>query len=203
MATLEQFLPMVRGLLPGCPQIVMENAVRDACIEFCKRTELLTQTTEIDVIAGEREADLYPDADTHWVVLEVRRSMTVLEPLSRKAFFDQSLSLNVGVPRAYYLEGDLKLLLGPIPDADETLTAWVATRPKDTATSVNDVLWTDYREPIAAGARAWVRRHYGEWSQPALEADDRGMFERAIHFEQLRRARGGTNASLRVRAHSF
>ena len=194
---------MVLGRLPGCPESVVYDAVRDACIEFCKRTQLLTQTVEVEVVAGEPSVTLYPDYDVHWEVLEVRRGSSPLTALNRREFILQNLGQDAGTPGYYYLDGEQALVLGPLPAANEILTALVTVRPKDTATRVPNVLFSEFREPIAAGARAWVRRHYGEWSEPGLEAHDRQFFERAIHNQNIRRARGGAGVALRVRSHSF
>ena len=203
-ASLEVFLPMVRGRLPGCPDMILYDAVRDACIEFCKRTRLLTEDVAIDVVQGERTVELLPDTDTAWEVLKVwRTDGDVLTASNRQDIADSDYDIDSGTPRWYYLEGDRLLVLGAYPNANETLTARVTIRPKDTATRVHDTLWQDYRQPICAGARAWVRRHYGEWINDKQEAEDRSVFELGVHQANLRRARGGANAQLRVRAHPF
>ena len=94
--------------------------------------------------------------------------------------------------------------LRPSPaESAETLSALVTLRPKDTAQRVHDVLYSDFREVIAAGARAWVRRNHGEWSELRLEGQDRQLFENAIHNQNIRRAHGGAGVALRVRSHSF
>jgi hypothetical protein len=203
MASLDDFLAMVRGRLPGCPDFVLNEAVRDAAIEFCKRTRLLVERVTVDVVAEEAAVTLSPDTDLHWEVLDLRRDNTRLTPWNRNEALMQDQSLETGAPQYYYQEGDRTLALSPIPDADETLTALVTLRPDDAATTLPDVLWTDYREPIAAGARAWVRRNHGDWVNPQLEAEDRVIFERAIHNQNIRRARGGVNTTLRVRSHPF
>lgn len=203
MTPLSSFLAMTRGPLPGCPESVLESGIREAAIEFCQRTKLLVEDTTVDVIAGEPRCDLYPDSDVAWEVLDVRRGNEHLYGLNREEFIVQDLSTETGTPRYYYLEGDGHLLLGPIPATAETLTATVTLRPKDTAPLVHDALYQDHRQAICAGARAWVRRHYGEWSEARLEAEDRSLFEQAVHNQTIRRARGGANTSLRVRAHAF
>lgn len=203
MATLDSFLPLVRGRIPGCPEMILENAVRDACIEFCKRTQLLTERVDVDVEAGEPLVTLFPGSELHWDVLDLRRANTRLTPLNRQEVIVQDLGLETGQPQYYYLEGDRSLLLLPIPESAETLSALVTLRPKDTAQRVHDVLYSDFREVIAAGARAWVRRNHGEWSELRLEGQDRQLFENAIHNQNIRRARGGAGVALRVRSHSF
>ena len=203
MTPLDDFLPLIRGRLPGCPETLLRDATRAAAIEFCKRTQLLTQTVEVEVVAGEPNVTLYPDSDVHWEVLDVRRGPSPLTGLNRREFILQNLGQDAGKPGYYYLEGDRTLVLGPLPDANETLSALVTLRPKDTATRLDDVLYSDFREVIAAGARAWVRRNHGEWSEPSLEGQDRQVFEHAIHNQNIRRARGGAGVALRVRSHSF
>lgn len=203
MTPLDDFLPLIRGRLPGCPETLLRDATLAAAIEFCKRTQLLTQTVEVEVVAGEPNVTLYPDSDVYWEVLEVRRASTRLTPLNRQEVIVQDLGMETGKPQYYYLEGDRSLLLLPIPESAETLSALVTLRPKDTAQRVHDVLYSDFREVIAAGARAWVRRNHGEWSELRLEGQDRQLFENAIHNQNIRRARGGTGVALRVRSHSF
>lgn len=203
MTPLDDFLPLIRGRLPGCPETLLRDATLAAAIEFCKRTQLLTQTVEVEVVAGEPNVTLYPDSDVYWEVLEVRRASTRLTPLNRQEVIVQDLGMETGKPQYYYLEGDRSLLLLPIPESAETLSALVTLRPKDTAQRVHDVLYSDFREVIAAGARAWVRRNHGEWSELRLEGQDRQLFENAIHNQNIRRARGGAGVALRVRSHSF
>jgi hypothetical protein len=203
MAALTLFLPLIRGRLPGCPETVLHDAIRDACIEFCKRTQLLTQDVTVDVVEDEARTELYPDSDVVWDILQVRRDTTPLTAVNRTEFLVHGYNTARGDPAYYYCDGDRVLVLGPVPAASETLMAVVTLRPTDTSLQVPDVLWADYREPISAGARAWVRRHYGEWSEPRLEAEDRQFFERAVHNQNIRRARGGAGVTLRVRAHTF
>ena len=203
MAELDSFLPLIRGRLPGCPETLLRDAALAAAIEFCKRTQLLTQAVEVEVVAGEPTVTLYPDSNVHWEVLEVRRGTSPLTGLNRREFIVQDLGMETGKPQYYYLEGDRSLLLLPIPESAETLSALVTLRPKDTAQRVHDVLYSDFREVIAAGARAWVRRNHGEWSELRLEGQDRQLFENAIHNQNIRRAHGGAGVALRVRSHSF
>jgi hypothetical protein len=207
MAALTLFLPMIRGRLPGCPDLILYDAVRDTSIEFCKRTQLLTETVPVYVTAGSDLCELAPLEGQHWEVLRVLRDTSPLTPLSRQEVIVQGFDQQTGSPAYYYLESDpqfgLALRLAPTPDAAETLTALVTVRPTDDAADVDDLLWSDYRETIAAGARAWVRRNYGDWVNPQLEAEDRKIFEWATHNQTIRRTRGGANTALRVRSHSF
>jgi hypothetical protein len=203
MAALTLFLPLIRGRLPGCPDLILYDAVRDTSIEFCKRTLLLTETVAVTVVAATTRYTLAPTTGQHWELVRLRRDETDLEPSSREGVLTLGLDQKEGPPGYYYLEGNTQLVLAPVPDAGETLSALVTVRPADNATTIPDVLWSDYREPIAAGARAWVRRNYGDWINPAEEAADRALFDVAVDKQILRRARGGANTPLRVRSHPF
>lgn len=237
MAELDSFLPLIRGRLPGCPDIVLKDGVRDACIEFCRRTELLSANVDVSVVANQSHYQLlravwgtwgewlatpeyefitsdggpYLTADgtaglegvVAWEVVQLRRASQRLTPANRQEFQLQGWDVAMGTPGYYYLEGDGSLVLGPIPDADETLVATLSVTPGASSANVPDALWYDHREAIAAGARAWVRRNLGDWVNPQLEAEDRKVFEYAIHNQNIRRARGGANAALRVRAQPF
>ena len=203
MTPLDAFLPLIRGRLPGCPDIVLKDAVRDACIEFCRRTELLTEDISLSVTADDPAYALTASGGDAWEVLSIRRESSPLQPVNRQEFTLLGLTTQTGTPGYYYLEGDGALVLGPIPDADETLTVLVTVVPAENATTVPDALYQDHRETIAAGARAWVRRNLGDWVNPELEAMDRKAFEYAIHNQNIHRARGGANTPLRVRTHSF
>lgn len=197
-------MPLVRGRLPGCPDIILYDAVRDACIEFCKRTRLLTEDLSLAVTAGERTVALTPTTDLAWEVVKVwRTDGNTLTATNRQDLQDADFDIDTGTPEWYYIEGDRLLVLGAYPNADETLNARVTIRPAEDAVTVPDTLWQDYRQPICAGARAWVRRHYGEWVNVAHEAEDWAMFEQGIHKANLRRARGGAKAPLTVRAHHY
>ena len=203
MASLDAFLPLVRGPLPGCPETVLRDAIRDACIEFCKRAQLLFQEVAFETQPYESRVELYPDSDSLWEIVQLRDEVASLLPSNWMEFRQFGYDTKVGTPIRYYLAGDNRLVLGPTPNTVKTLMATVTVRPKSTATRVPDVLWDEYREPIAAGTRAWVRRHYGEWANPQLETYDRTFFEREIHNTQIRQARGGAGVALRVRAHPF
>lgn len=204
MTTLDDFLPLVRGRLPGCPDMILKDAVRDACIRFCRETRLLVETVTVATTAGERYANLFPPGGQAWEVLKVyANDGRTLMPSNRADEDGREDDLATGTPARYYLEGDGRLGLSPLPDADETLQAVLSLSPESDATEVDDALWSDWREAICAGARAWVRRHYGEWINPQAEADDRALFETAVDKARLRRARGATRMVLRVRAHAY
>lgn len=203
MALLDDFIPLIRGRLPGCPDLILKDAARSACIEFCQRTRLLTEQASFATVSGQAQYPLFLATGLPWELCEVKIDEGVLSPASRHEAVNGGYADVMGTPRLYYLDGSGMLVLAPTPDAALTVTVRATVRPEDDAEEVDDALWQDYREAIAAGARAFVRRHYGDWINPAAEMDDRGLFELAMDRANLRRARGGTRAPLRIRSHAF
>jgi hypothetical protein len=202
--SLEVFLPLVRGRLPGCPDMILTDAVRDACIEFCKRTRLLTEDVAIDVVQGERTVELLPDTDTAWEVLKVwRTDGDVLTASNRQDIADSDYDIDRAPRVGTTWKATACWCWGPTPMPTRRSPPGSPCGPRTPPPAWHDVLWQDYRQPICAGARAWVRRHYGEWINDKQEAEDRSVFELGVHQANLRRARGGANAQLRVRAHPF
>jgi photosystem II stability/assembly factor-like uncharacterized protein len=49
---LSDFLTLVRPKLPGCPQMILEEAIRESAIEFSKRTRLLDGQININTVVG-------------------------------------------------------------------------------------------------------------------------------------------------------
>lgn len=203
MTTLTQFMDFVRGRLPGCPEELMLVAVRETCIEFCKRTQLLVEAIDIPMVVGTSQYAVTPISDLPWDMIQLRREALALTPLARLDFLTARLDVLEGSPQYYYLEDSGMLVVGPVPTSIETLSALVTLRPDDDATTVPDVLFREYRNPISAGARAWIRRHHGDWSESMMEAEDRNLFERAVNNQNSRRARGGVDRVMRVQSVSF
>ena len=202
-ASLDKFVPLIDGQITGCPDVMARDAARDAAIEFCNRTRLISLTTEVDVLQGESRTLLFPPDGEVFVVEHLYRDKTPLTRLSRHDFELDRLHIQDGAPWAYYVDGDRQMMLGPTPTANETLIGHFIIRPSDTASSVPDRLWTDWRQGIVAGARAFIRNRHLPWSDPALEAKDRDEFEQAIAAANLDRAQGGTRRPLRARGYWF
>ena len=204
MATpLDRFYPLIAGKIRNCPDVMLGEALIASADEFCRRTRAFIEEDQVEVVAGERFVDLYAPEGEVLVVEQLRRDDWLLEQLSRFDFEYERYDVHSGSPRAYYVEGDRRLVLGPIPDADETLTARFTLRPATNASSLNDRLYTDWREGIAAGARAYLRRHHAPWADPQEEAIDRDFFDLTISRANLDRAQGGSRRRLNARGHYF
>lgn len=204
MAELADFLSLVRGKLPGCPELLMEEAVRESAIDFCKRTKLLIDDVTITTKIGSRFYEMYPPEGTAYTIESVRRDADdFLDPSSRHDFELEELDVDSGSPTDYYIEGDGRLVLGPIPDVIESLMAKVTAYPDKNANQLPDVLYDEWRRVIAAGARAYVRQNYFEWVNDQEEAKDLAIFSDAVDAANVERAKGRGKRPLRTRANFF
>lgn len=205
MVTLEKFYPLVSGRLPDVPDPILDEAIRDSCIEFAKQARLFVDAISVKVKAGNRFADIEGRDGTLFLVEKVwRNANDVLEPTTRAEVEAEDWDIISSTPTRYYMEGDGRLALAPVPEVAETLSARVLIRPADDASEVEDVFWNTWRLAVAAGARAYIRINHAPWADSALAAEDSMIFEHAVGKAIGQRSRGGTTTRRpRVMGHYF
>lgn len=166
MTPLEKFLPYVLPHVVTCPNSLAEQEIRSVCIEFCSNTNAIQTTATQDLFAGTQDYDVdTPSQMTLSCVLNAFYGAAPLSPLPldairyATALTGETLGEDVpasGTPRAYFIKtpGAQAVSLYPVPDATATnkLTVRASFAPSRTATSVDDVLFNDWVEVIAAGA---------------------------------------------------
>lgn len=203
MISLETFYPLVSGQLPNCPDMILREALLEACSELAMRGRLLMDDVSVKVKAGNRFATLESYEGDVFEITRLTRDGNPLDPSSRHDIEERRYDIETGTPNRYYLEQDGRLVLGPVPEVAETLLANVLYKPKAGATDVADTFYRDWRLAVAAGARAYVRRNHGTWANSALEMEDSAIFGQAISSATLQRAKGRTNRRLRTRGHYY
>ena len=200
----DDWFPLVLPRLPGCPDPILRVAIREAAIEFCRRTKLLRGAIAVTTQAGRDSYPLNAPSDSVVSTIEdvLRDDMTLIAS-SEEDFRDALYARASGTPQAYYMAGSRELVLGPIPDAVETLSVRCVLKPDSRAEDLHDALWEDWRNAIAAGACAYTRRTYSAWMDTALEADETMRFEDAIGQAQRNTATGRTRKRLRATSHFY
>jgi hypothetical protein len=164
MAKLSDFYGRVAPYALGVPDSLMEQAVRDACIEFCSTTLLMQQMLDpITVVEGTVEYELSsPVTDTVvTMVSEVwhgtrKLELPIVDNIYPVGAFDvtQADSAN-SLSWYYHIEPTQILRVFPKPTAAATtytLTVRAALKPTRTAQTVPDVLYDEWAEAIAASA---------------------------------------------------
>lgn len=171
-----------------CPEITMEIAVRDAAIEFCRRTFVWQEMLDpVITIKNISEYDLeMPSGTVVEHVLEAicdGRELTAVKlrdlPTNRDTF--------VGKPTAYSLMFGDQVKLYPVPDNKGLLRLMVALTPSSTASGIDSTLFERYKEVIAHGAKHRLMSVPSKsWSNPAAAQYHMTQFMRGIGEARIR-----------------
>lgn len=201
-----KFLPEVMQYVPGVPEFVAENAIKQACIEFCERTrfwqenldsQLTLKSTadyEIDAPTGVKFVDIveawYND------VLLIPKSTEELTRIYRYTDWRTVESDPQYITRINPTE----VILVPMPvKTGGALKIRAALAPTRDSTMVYDQLYEQYLEYIAYGARA---RLYNSPKQPYFDkssaAEFEGKFRAAIAEVRARVNKGLSRSAVQV-----
>lgn len=156
---LTAFLTQVQTHVPGCPENVMLEAIRNACIRFCTDTWLVRESlTPINVVVGTDEYILTASVNNESIGLisflhdklelpnKTEEELDVLDSGWRTA--DPGVATSV----ISLLPDLVKLNRVPLEAITDGLIVRIATRPTDDAIVVNDLLFNDWRKGIKYGS---------------------------------------------------
>lgn len=210
---LEAFMSRLLVLVPGCPAPLAQQALVDAAIEFCENTHV------VQVITA--PVNLVPDQFTYAYTLPADQETAALmavwvegrAPLDLVPRSEVNTQLGYfpsagqdtrpkGTPRSAFYAGSNSASLFPTPDqaATNALAFKVATRPTRTATTLDDSLFNDWAEAIAAGATYRIASTAGQmYSSPAIAATGLATFRyymnRARSQASKNRVKGNTTVN--------
>jgi hypothetical protein len=154
------FFPHLIPLVPHVADPVATQAVRDACIEFCKGTMIWREAIDpMSSIQGEAvyELDLPTDATlAHIVDLYYDSRMLTKKSVSELSRYARDWMQLVGKPTMYTMLNSNEIMLVPKPDVAVAgaITGILAFTPSRKSTTVNDDVYEDYAEEITRGAAA-------------------------------------------------
>ena len=205
----DDFMPYVLPDVPGCPEIAAVQAVRNAAIEFCERTMLLQRDHDpITVVAGVVDYDF--DPPTGYLVTKVMRvwfqknelTPTVPDDVNNPTVYNSlAAPVTAAMPRNYIQKDERTFSLYPTPDttAPNALTLRVALKPTRDSTSGDDVLYEDWVETIASGAKARLLSQNGRpYANGPLSGMHGAVFNHGINRALVRGYKGHTRANLSV-----
>lgn len=171
MAEWSSWLPDIRRLLPECPDLLIEHAVKRAAQAFCTETGAWRVLLDpVAVAALATSVTLVKPARTDIVcALNVWIDGQDLDKTTADELFkdDPQWIAKTGSPTDWMEEEPGVLRLYPIPESATTtgLVARVSLMPGEDATGVGDVIASRYRTHITDGAlsilmmdpgRAWT-----------------------------------------------
>jgi len=204
--------------IPNAPYPAMLDAVRDACIEFCKKTWIWTyELARISIVANTQYYTLTIPVATYGEIIaadEVKYKQdgldddqfVTLTPLSiedKERSYGASWAFQTSpTPSEFWLDNDKVLWLHRIPTvaSDEGLLVKVILKPTKDCTTVPNFLWNDHDDTIAAGAKADLLSKRGmSWYDPQLSSAFSLQFSNGCNNAKLIKAVGYTKKPLRVK----
>lgn len=197
--------------VPGCPEAVALNAVRNACVEFCKSTDIWPAILPIASLANIPSYPLTPPVGADISnVLVVSYNDRVIDPES-ETDLDQHLpgwrtatneSANkFTIDRA---ATPIALRLSPIPTITGTITVNVSLKPTPNSTGVGDIIYRDWHEAIAMGALGrLMRMKQKPWSNDIEAMSKDEMFRSEMSDARISVIKGHSKQSLYVEIPKF
>lgn len=193
-----QWLDHIQPHVPDCPSPMILQAVRQACIEFCRASRYLRVNLDpFNTVVDDDEYELPAPVDTVVSsVLNVRCGDRLLdaatqEDLDAEANYWRDLQ---GQPSRYIQPDEETIILNPVPQEIVAVRILAALRPSQASGGVDGVIFERFMLPIASGAMAWLMAMPAvAWSNPELSAYHSGLFRAGIAEAADKAARGLTN----------
>jgi hypothetical protein len=211
MAKLSDFYPYVLPDVPACPEITADVALSASLIEFCEKSLIVQRNHDpITVILNTTDYDLEPP--TGQLVVKVMRAWyknTKLEPIAPdnveaatvyNTLFSEA-SVTKAEPRQFLQKDERTITVYPVPKETvaNALTLRVALKPTRKATTFDDVLFEDYAEGVAYGAKYRLLSMSNKpWTNGPAAANSLTLFNAAVNVARSRAARGNTRGNVRV-----
>lgn len=211
MAAYEDFYPYILPELPGANELIVQQAVRSACIEFCEKSLILTRDHDPITIA-QGVVDYEFDVPSGYLVTKVQRAWlnnNPLHPLAPDAVRDADVYNRTysgyqsapSTPTHFLQKDERTISVYPVPDKaySNGLTLRVALKPTRASTEVEDVVFEDYAEVIAAGALARLQMSPGKpYTDINQSGANRALFLQGINLARSRATHGNVRSSLSV-----
>ncbi len=200
--------PDVTPFAMGCPYPVIDNAIRNAVIEFCDFS--LAYQVDLPVIVTADDTPTYAmsyDANTNVAdVVTVRTDSRRLTPMltaNRSAGGELWEVRKGGEPLEYFLTDPNTLRLLPIPDGAYNVYVKAALKVLRSATGVEAWLLEQYRDVIVAGTLSQVLRMNGPWKDPNEAQARKSEFEAGKGQGRIDALKNFTRASVIVQPRAF
>lgn len=201
---LDDFLPMVLPFARGASDLAAMTEVRNAAIEFCKKTKVWRELLEPqNLVAGVPDIELpLPDGSDLVEIAEVFYHRDPLDPVA-----EDDLKLRgiypgkTGTPECYTHHGDLFILrVAPIPMISETqaLTVRAVLMPPRDADELVDVLFRRYATEIADGALERLHNYDEKWASRTKAGEYADKFRGACDSVHHKVAKSNTRAKRRT-----
>lgn len=195
--------------LPGCPEPLALNAIRNAVIEFMERSWVFSDFLDA-VSVNATIADIEFETPDDLLVSKLLTAwyddakLVIKTPDEMEEIFGQNWSTKTGTPTHATQLNERELRLVPIPAADlqNALLMRVTFKPTRDSTAVDERIFEEYLEPIACGALAKLFiLPQKPWTNPEASKWHSDKFNEGIDKARQKALKGFGRARRRVKAH--
>ena len=201
------FAPFIRPEVQGCPDFLLERAVRDAATDFCRRTDVyLAEPEYIQISAGVNEYTVTIPSGTELNhIVDIYNDNIALNPVSFTELLKRLGDENTkGNPKFYAQRDNKDFYLAPIPAEKDTLRVLYSLKPTSSSTSIPDTIGKEYREIISHGALFRLQMMAGQpFSNPNFGAINRDLFEKEVGRTIRQSKYGFSGGSLTCKPRGF
>lgn len=197
------FYPEVAPLVPGCADILMTNAIRNAAIEFCEQSLFWQEVQDaVDVTSTDLPYDLEAPAGAR--VCQIISGAVDGKPISPIALTILETrvdwaTLTAEIPTHFYQQNPNQYSLFPLPTGTVSVVLRTAYSPTREAVEIEEHLYQTQLETIAAGALARLMELPQQpWSNPELGKFFRAKFMQGINDASIKANRSFGSADLVV-----
>ncbi len=207
MASFESFMKDVLPYVPGCPDTVVENALRSSSIELCEKAAVYTKELDpISTVAGTYEYEFNQPAGTKvdkiiWAMYDGKD----LEAISPRGLAAQKPkwrdSNNTSTPEHFVQQSPDLFWLVPVPDTTKTdgIIMNVSLKPSRSSNNIATEIADDYRDGIVYGALyRLLRMPARDWTDPMAAGDYAGMFRQTVEEAEIKARRADVGIGRKV-----
>jgi len=191
---------------PSCPEFTAERAIRDACIDFCARTDLYrAEPQTLTVTRGVTDYELdSPTGTEPNHVKSILRDGRALEAVPYEDAF-MNIELSDFGPATYFSQYDNRnVLIGPKPEGRASLKVLYTLKPTQSSTTIPDTIGLEHRETLVAGALFRLQMMSGQpWMDGAAAGANRQLYERGVAAAMRQAKYGHGGAALTVKSREF
>jgi hypothetical protein len=211
MAAYDDFLSYVLPDVPGCAEIVAVQAIRNTVIDFCEKSCVVQVDLDpVTTIPGVADYDLEPPSNRLVTkVMKLFYKNKELHPFGAdyvpSATFYNPSAIDAdanSTPKTWSQKDTTTFTLYPAPKDREVgaVTIRAAIKPARKSTECDDILFEDYVEYIAAGAKARLMIVPNKaYTNPNLVATQNQFYLQGVNVARQRVTRGHTRSNLSVR----
>lgn len=212
MAKIDEFFPYVQPAITACPNPLVRNAIREAAIEFCKKSQAwAVRLPRIAYVEGQSAYALTVPAEAQ--IVEILNIWGPSWELKGKSLNELSVLLPTwqtqkGAPMYFVSDNvDYTLEVFPMPDSGSAggqMLVRIAYAPTITAATLPDFLLNRYSDAIAYGAKARLMQTKDQpWSDPVMGMKFERMFGAECDDARNEQLHGRVAGSIQVKPRPF